>query len=131
MSKGAAKLTASLLLVAFVIAAAGGWRLAACYIANDELRSELRFLAAQLGTRSGLTTPPSDQELRGTIIAKAKEEGIDLEPDQITVERTYTSDALILHLTVDYDGRADLFFYTLRPHFTLSATGESGLVHFR
>ncbi|HTV60716.1 MAG TPA: hypothetical protein VMJ93_17715 [Verrucomicrobiae bacterium] len=131
MKRFANKLVAAVLLVAFLVAALVGWQLAACYVANAELQSEMHDLAAQLGTSSGLTPPPSDQELRDKILAKAKEEGIDLDPDQITVERTYTSDSLILHLAVDYDGRADLLFYTFRPHFSLSATGSSPLVNLR
>ena len=120
-----------LALAAVIFAGAIAWQIAACYMAKTALQSEMDYLTAQLDLKTGLTRPLSEDELRNAVIEKAKEQGVELEPQQVTVEKTVTSDKSVIHLAVDYDGRVNVIVYSFRPHFTLTSTGSSQLAMMR
>ena len=44
-------------LAVLALAGVAGWRIASCELANIELREDMRDLAAQVGSRIGLTQP--------------------------------------------------------------------------
>ena len=75
------------------VALIAGWRIASCELANIEFRGELRDLAAQTGAKIGLNSFSTDEELRDAVIREAKKYEIQLEPEQVTVERTGTPPA--------------------------------------
>lgn len=120
---------AALLLSLAGVALAGVivWRIAACYIANAELESDMKFLSQQMGMKSGLSDPLSEDQLRDAVIAKAKEDGIDLNSGQVTAEKSVTDTQSIVNLSANYDGKIDLFVFTFRPHFSPSASGTAAL----
>lgn len=95
-----------------------GWQIASCELASLELQSDLRFLSAQIGTRIGLDAPSADEELRATVIRKAQQHDIQLEPQQVTVEHSDTG----LYLAVDYKARVNLLGYSFTLHCTPSST---------
>ena len=65
----------------------------------------------------------SEDQLREAVVKSAKDDGIELNRDQVTVEKTVTLRESTVHLAVDYDGKIDLFVITINPHFSLSSSG--------
>jgi hypothetical protein len=95
------------------------WQVTASEIANYELRDDLREIAAQNRTRIGLAAFQSDEELRGEVIRAAKEEGIQLEPAEVTVQRTGIGvDPPGVFLLVDYNAHVKLPGCSFPLHFT-------------
>jgi hypothetical protein len=94
-----------------------GWRIGSCELANFELHDDLRDLAAQGGAQIGLSAPNTEDELRNAVIRQAKEHGIHLEPEQVTVRRAGTAYAPTYYLAADYDARVTFPGYLLTLHF--------------
>jgi hypothetical protein len=113
------KLILGLAVLAFAIVA--GWQIGSCQMANLQLRDDLRNLAAQAGARIGLLSPSSDEELRSAVIREAKKYDIQLEPGQVTVQRTGTGEAPIIYLAADYEVPVTLLGYSFSLHFTPSS----------
>jgi len=116
---GKAKLILGLVVLALVGVVC--WRVASCELANLELRDDMRDLAAQIGSRIGLTPASSDEDFRSAVIRKAEEHEIQLEPGQVTVQRTGTSEAPIIYLAADYKVRVKLLGFAFTFHFTPSS----------
>lgn len=108
-------------LAFLVLALIAGWQIAACELANLELQSDLRDLAAQAGARIGLNAVSSDEELRADVILKDKEHEIQLEPEQVTVQRLSTGSASTVYLAADYKARVNLLGYSFTLHFIPSS----------
>lgn len=115
--------TLKVLLVVIVLAAAvvAGWQVAASELANIELRDDMKDLSSQLGGRIGLTSPNSDEDFRQAVIAHAMKYGIELTPEQITVQRSGTGTAADIYLAADYEAPIHLPGLTFNLHFTPSA----------
>src|SRR4051812_44005271 len=88
-----------------ILAGDAGWQIASCEISNLELHDDMRFLAAQLGSRKGWDSPSSDEDFRKTVIRKAQDYEIELQPEQVTVRRTGTEQEPIIYLAADYEAR--------------------------
>ncbi len=114
---------AKLILGLAVLALAGveGWRIAWCELANFELHEDMQDLAAQIGSRIGLSPPSTDEDFRSAVIRKAEEHEIHLEPEQVTVQRTGTDEAPIIYLAADYKVRVKLLGFSFTFHFTPSS----------
>jgi len=123
MKKGLSKKVLTLLFLGLTIAGLIAWRVAACYIANAELKSDMRYLCRQLSVTTGLADPLSEDQLRDAVVKSAKDDGIELDRDQVTVEKTATRRESTVRLAVDYDGKINLFVITINPHFSLSSSG--------
>ena len=109
-------------LAVLALAVAVGWQIASCEIANLELQTDMRDIAAQVGARIGLEAPNSDEDLRNAVIHKAREHDIQLEPGQVTVQRTTNGKTLTIYLAADYKARVNLLLYSITLHFTPSST---------
>ena len=116
---GKAKLILGLAVLA--LAGVAGWRIASCELANVELHEDMRDLAAQIGSRIGLTPQSTDEDFRRAVIRKAEEHEIHLEPEQVTVQRTGTDEAPIIYLAADYKVRVKLLGFSFTFHFTPSS----------
>jgi hypothetical protein len=116
---GKAKLVLGLAVLP--LAAVAGWRISSRELANFELHEDMQYLAAQLGSRIGLTAPSTDEDLRSAVIRKAQEREIQLEPEQVTVQRTGTEEAPIIYLAADYKVRVELLGFSFTFHFTPSS----------
>src|SRR5215469_992767 len=114
------KIIIMLVLAALVVSA--GWQIAACCLANLELRDDLQDVAAQVGTKIGLNNIQSDDDLRATVIQKADSHGIALRPEQITVRHTGFGDDALIYLSADYTARVNLLVYSFNLHFTPSGS---------
>lgn len=103
-----------------------GWQSAACHLANSELQSDMKDLAVQSAFRIGLAPVATEEELRDSVIAKARDHGIQLESQQVTVQRTLTQKVLSISLAADYEARVNLLVFSFNLHFTPSSshTGE-------
>jgi len=104
-----------------VLAGVAGWRIGSCELANLELREDMRDLAAQVGSRIGLTPQSTDEDFRRAVMRKAQEHEIQLEPEQVTVERTGSDEAPVIYLAADYKVRVKLPGFSFTFHFTPSS----------
>jgi len=109
-------------LIFSVWAVIAGWNVAACFVANAELKSDMQDLAAQNPVRIGLAAPPTEQELRDSVIARAKEHGIELAPQQVRVDLVITPETLSVTLEADYEARVNLLVYSFALRFTPSGS---------
>ena len=108
-------------LAIVALAAIVGWQVAACELANIELRDDMKDLASQLGGRIGFTPPSSDEDFRQAVIAHALKYGIELTPQQVTVVRSGTGVAADIYLAADYTAAIHLPGLNFALHFTPSA----------
>lgn len=69
-------------LAALALAAIAGWQISSFYLANIELRGDMKDLAAQGGAQIGLTSPSSDEELVNAVVGKAKILGFSSRPNR-------------------------------------------------
>jgi ABC-type sugar transport system substrate-binding protein len=109
------------LLAVLVLAGVAGWRIAACALADFELRQAMRDLAAQVPSRIGLTPQSTDEDFRIAVVRSAQEHEIQLEPAQVTVRRTGTHEAPIIYLAADYTVPATLLGFSFTLHFAPSS----------
>jgi hypothetical protein len=114
-------------LVVLSLAGYIGAQFAACYVANSELQMAMKDLAVQSPFRIGLAPADTEEELRDSVMATAKDHGIPLEPRQLTVQRTLTPDMLSVSIAADYERRVNLLHYSYTLHFTPSSS-HSGKV---
>lgn len=99
-----------------------GWQVGAAVVANLELRDDMQDVASQLSLHVGFAAPNSDDEFRTVVINKAKRYDIELEPDQITVQRTGYGPYASIYLRATYTVPIRLLGHV----FQMSFTPESG-----
>jgi len=112
---GKVKLVFGLAVLGLVIIA--GWQIASCELANAELTETLRDLSSQTGAHIGLGSFKTDEEFRDAVIREAKTHEIQLQPEQVTVQRTGTAQAPIIFLAADYKARVTLPGFSFTLHF--------------
>lgn len=111
------------ILIASVLLVVGtgvvySYQIGSVYVANLELKSDLKDLSSLTGVRIGLVDPRTPDEIRDRVIARAAEEGIHLEPEQVNVERVGEGKEGYIYLSTAYDVRIDILGYPWRIHFT-------------
>lgn len=114
----AMKNRATIVVVVLLVSGIVGWQVTACYVANSELQSEMQDLAVQNPARIGLAPLASEQQLRDSVIAKAKSHGIELDPQQVAVHLTNTPEMYSISLEAEYEARVNLLVYSFGLHFT-------------
>jgi hypothetical protein len=115
-------------LAVLLLAAFAAWQITACYVANSELQSDMKDLAVQNHARIGLAEFSTEEELRNAVVARAKEHGIQLAPEQVTVQRTLTPGMLSISLAADYEARVNLLGFSFTIHFTPSSSHSGEIV---
>jgi hypothetical protein len=100
------------------------WQFAAPELANIEFQDDLHDLSAQAGSRIGLSRPPSDEEIRNSIVRKAEKYDIALDPQHVTVKRSGSDQAPTFFLAVDYTVPVQLPGYTYTLHFAPTSAGN-------
>jgi hypothetical protein len=115
------KLKVILGLLLLALLASTFWQIAACELANIELRDDLKDVASMSASRIGMAAQQSDDDLRATVIRKAAGHDIVLEPDQIMVERSGTAEAQVVFLAAKYRTRIWLPGLALIFHFTATS----------
>jgi len=99
------------------------YQFAAPELANIEFQDDLHDLSTQMSSRTGLTRPLSDEDIRRTILRKAEQYEIPLDPKHVTVKRSGTDEAPMFFLAADYTVEVHLPGYTYPMHFTPTSTG--------
>jgi hypothetical protein len=97
------------------------WQVTAAYIANAELREDLRDIAAQVGMRIGLDAPPSEEQLRKQVLLRAESYDIPLKPEEVTVQITGAGKDATIQLAVDYTAPIHVLFFSFGKHFSASS----------
>lgn len=113
------KIIAGLTVFALVMSTA--WQIAACELANYELKDDLKDIASMGGARIGLLAQSSDDNLRDEVIQRAAVHDIRLASDQILVERSGTSENPKIFLAAKYKSRVVLPGLSLILHFTATS----------
>jgi hypothetical protein len=103
------------------LAVNAGWQIASNELANRQLEEDLRDLASRNAEHIGLTAPTTDDDLRNSVIHDAKELGIVLDPNQVTVQHTGEGKSSAVHLAADYTARVRLLGFSFNFHFTPSS----------
>jgi hypothetical protein len=116
----------ALVLTALFFLFTGGWQIGACELANIELKDDMQDMASQFGVRIGLSSVPTDTELRDMILRKAEKYEIPLSPDQVTVVRTGSGAAASIYLAADYTVPITLPHLSFTMHFTPSTGRKPG-----
>jgi hypothetical protein len=99
------------------------WQIAACELANIELKDDLKDVASLGASRIGLAIPQSDDHLRATLIRKAAGHDIVLDPEHITVQRIGVGEEQRVFLVAKY--RAQVWTPGLRLVLHFTATSGS------
>jgi hypothetical protein len=120
MAMGEVKIIAVVAVV--VLGVIAGWQIVLCELANVELESDLPGIASQAGARIGLETMSTAEELRSAVIHKAGEHNIQLQPEQVTVQRTGSGKESVIHLEADYKARVNVVGFSFTLRFTPSST---------
>jgi hypothetical protein len=100
-----------------------GWEILEPEVTNIVFQDELRDSAAQLGGRTGVAAPNSDEELRNIVIRKAAKHEIPLNPKQVTVRRSGTPQNPVLFIAVDYTVPVNLIVYSYSLRFSPTSAG--------
>jgi len=91
------------------------------YLANEQLREDMKDLSSLTGTRIGLVDPRSPDQLRDRVVAKAAEHGIHLEPAQVNVERAGEGKDGSIYLSTAYDAPVNVFGQSWTVHLTAAS----------
>jgi len=108
-------------LAALLLVVAICWQIVSAEISNAELQGDMRDIAAQVGSRIGLESPNTDEQLRTAVLHKAEEHGISLTPEQVTVRQTGEGKSVVVFLSADYRSRVNLLVHSFTLHFTPSS----------
>ena len=82
------KVIFGLLVLALIVSTV--WQFAACELANYEFKDELRDVASLNAAKIGLAAQQTDEDFRATVIHKAADHDIVLQPEQVLVRRSGT-----------------------------------------
>jgi hypothetical protein len=104
-------------LAVLALAIIAGWQVVSCELANLGLREDLRDIASQAGAYIGLVSFNSDEDFRKAVIRAAQSHDIQLEAEQVTVQRTGTVPNQSIYLAVDYKARVKLAGFSFALHF--------------
>ncbi|HLW86526.1 MAG TPA: hypothetical protein VKR60_15020 [Candidatus Sulfotelmatobacter sp.] len=86
-------------------------------LANRLLQDDINDLAAQLETRTGYGPSKSDDDYRNAVVRKATEHGIDLQPNQVTVELSGSAQESTIYLAADYSVPVSMLGFRFHLHF--------------
>jgi hypothetical protein len=107
--------------VALALVVSVGWQIAAAQIADRQLREDLRDMASQGGAQIGLLEFESIDDSRDAVIRVAKQHGIALAPNQVTVRRTGAGVAAVTYLGAEYTEPVKLPGFSFDLHFTATS----------
>lgn len=109
------------ILLVFVIAGSVAWQIGTAEVANTNLRDDMKDMGSQIGTHIGFNPTPSDNDITQSVIRKAREHDIELQPDQITVRRIGEEPRSTFYLAADYTRTVNLLLFSFSLHFTPSS----------
>jgi hypothetical protein len=104
-------------LCAVVLAITTGWQIGKSELANVQLREDMHDLGARLGTRIGFSAPKSDDEYRAIVVSEAKDHGITITTEQVSITRHQEGENETITLVADYTVAIKLPGYAFPLHF--------------
>lgn len=114
------RIKAIVVVAALALGVMAGWKVGWYEVANLELQEDMRDLATDTGFRYAVSR--SDDELRNTVIRKARGYDLDLKPSQVTVQHRSSGNVSTIYLVADYSEPVDLpGGYSFVLHFTPSS----------
>lgn len=116
---GKIKVIVGLAVLALILSTV--WQIAACELANFELKDEMKDVASLNGARIGLLAQQSDDDLRATVIHSAAKHDIDLRPEQILVRRSGSEENPKVYLVAKYQARVWMPGIYLIFHYTATS----------
>lgn len=108
------------LVVAIIMAC---WQILVPEVTNMIFQDEVHDSAAQMGYRTGAAPLNSDEEIRNLVIRKAAKHDIELDPKQVTVQRSGVGEYTTWYVAVDYTVKVDLLVFSLPLHFMPTSKG--------
>lgn len=108
-------------LSAVVLVGVAGTQIIPPVLTNYVFQDELHDMASLAGPRIGLLPTRSEEELRGAIVLKAKEHGIELDPASVTVRKGDVSGGPLVYLEADYTVTVNLPGYSFDMRFAPSS----------
>jgi|SRR5450631_471206 len=109
-------------IAVLILALRMGWQIGSAEVANMNFQEDLRDMGSQAGAHFGVVVPPgSDEDAARTVIRKAQEHGIELEPAQVTVRRMNSGERSTLYLAADYTVQINLVLFSFNLHFVPSS----------
>jgi hypothetical protein len=94
-----------------------GFQVAPVEMANYSFQDDLR----QIAVTGGSNPTKTDDDLRNSVISKAREHEIQLLPTQVTVQRIGTPGSPAVYVAADYSVPVNLPGYSFDIHFTPSS----------
>jgi hypothetical protein len=111
------KLTIGLAVAILVLAITIGWQVGASEVANVELQDDMHDMTSKLGTRIGFSAPKSDDDYRNEIIHRAEQHGIQLQPEEVTVEHHGSGESETITLAANYSVAVKIWRFSFLLHF--------------
>lgn len=108
-------------VVVLVLAVMAGWQVASWELANTQFQEELRDMGSMAGAHIGVVAPLSDEETVRAVIRKAGEHGIELDPDQVTMQHIGSGETATMYLAADYRVPVKLLFFSFKLHLIASS----------
>jgi hypothetical protein len=108
-------------VVVLVLAVMMGWQVASWELADIQFQDELQDMGSMAGAHIGVVVPLSDEEVVRAVIHKAGEHGIELDPDQVTVQHIGSGEKSTMYLAADYRVPVKVLFFSFKLHFTPSS----------
>lgn len=115
------KISILLILLLLVVVVSVAWQVGAAELANVNLRDDMQDVGSQLGTHIGANPPPSDDDMTQAVIRKAREHGIELQSDQVTLRHIGEGTRSTFYLAADYKSTVNLLVFSFSLHFTPSS----------
>jgi hypothetical protein len=113
-----------LVIGALVLSVVMVWQVGSREVENVLLQGDMHDLASQVGVAATYSSPRSDEDFRAAVIRKARDHGIDLRPEQVTVIRPDAGGNTPMFLAADYSVTVDLPHYPFVMHFQPSSTKQ-------
>ena len=82
-------------------------------MANYSFQDDLRNVALM----DGASPQKTDEDIRGDVMRKVKEQNLPIEPKQVTVQRINTPGLSAVYVAADYSVTVSLPFYSFDMHF--------------
>jgi hypothetical protein len=119
------RLKTILVLAVIAVSALLIWQVGSVEIANLLFQGDMRELSLQVGIAATYSSPHTDEEFRAAVIKKARDHGIDLRPEQVTVRRSDEGGNAPMFLSADYVATVDLPRYSFQIHFTPASNKQA------
>jgi hypothetical protein len=113
-----------LIFAIIAIAVVAVWQVGTCTVENALLQGDMHDLSTQVGVAAAYNSPKTDDDFRAAVIKKAKERGIELQPNQVTVTRPEAGGQTPMYLAADYTVTVQLPRYSFVMRFTPSSTKQ-------